>query len=37
MAEAKLQVERLREPDSALDAVGQLVGWLQEKAEERHD
>jgi DNA primase len=37
VAEAKLQVERLREPSSRRDATGQLLGWLQDRAEERHD
>ncbi len=37
MAEAKLLVERLREPSSSLDAAGQLVGWLRDKAEGSDD
>lgn len=37
VAEAKLQVERLRESATALDAAGQLLGWLQERAGERQD
>jgi hypothetical protein len=34
---AKLQLERLREPSSRLDAAGQLLGWLHEMTEERND
>jgi DNA primase len=37
VSEAKLQVERLREPVSRLDAAGQLLGWLHEMTEGRHD
>jgi len=32
MAEAKLQVERLREPVTRLDAAKQLLGWLHDMA-----
>lgn len=34
---AKLQLERMREPSSRLDAAGQLLGWLHEMTEERND
>jgi hypothetical protein len=37
VSEAKLQLERLREPSSRFDAAGQLLGWLHEMAEERND
>jgi DNA primase len=37
VAEAKLQVERLRESESRVDAAGQLLGWLHDMTEERND
>jgi hypothetical protein len=37
VSEAKLLIERVREPATRFEAAGQLLGWLLETAEERHD